>query len=183
MGDPLVCLRAELSIAEGLRRLRQAHLPGGPVVDASGVFLGVVTVRSLEETPDAEAKMALRRVTDVTAPTVQASAALDAAFDALGTTPETWVSVTDSGDHVVGIFTASALISGYRRALAANTVRLSKLTGNAVSVELCVREGAEQPDRPFVTPPSPPGRSSLPSSATEPSCSPMLTRRSSPVIW
>ena len=78
-----------------------------------------------------------------TAPTVQASAALDAAFDALGTTPETWVSVTDSGDHVVGIFTTSARISGYRRALAVNTVRLSKLTRNVVSVEVCVREGAE----------------------------------------
>jgi Trk K+ transport system NAD-binding subunit len=84
---------------------------------------------------------------DVTAPSVQSNAALDVALDALSNTPETWVTVTDPGDHVVGIFTTSALIGGYRRALAMNTERLSKLAGDAVPIEICVEPGAEAAGR------------------------------------
>ena len=78
---------------------------------------------------------------------MQSNAALDVALDALSNTPETWVTVTDSGDHVVGIFTTSALIGGYRRALAMNTERLSKLAGDAVPIEICVEPGAEAAGR------------------------------------
>jgi Trk K+ transport system NAD-binding subunit len=73
---------------------------------------------------------------------VQASAALDVALEALGTTTETWVTVTDSSERAVGIVTASRLIAGYRRALTVNTERLSKIAGNAVPVELCVDASA-----------------------------------------
>ncbi|MHB8594785.1 MAG: TrkA C-terminal domain-containing protein [Acidimicrobiales bacterium] len=87
--------------------------------------------------------MALGRLVDITAPSVQSGASLDVALEALGTTADTWVTVINSGQNVVGAFTTSALIAGYRRALATNTERLSKLAGNAVPVELCVGPGAE----------------------------------------
>ena len=64
-------------------------------------------------------------------------------MEALGTTSQTWVTVTDSGERAVGIVTASRLIAGYRRALTMNTERLSKIAGNAVPVELCVNANAE----------------------------------------
>jgi CIC family chloride channel protein len=138
-----VALRAEHSVSEGLLQLREAGIPGGPVVDAGGVFLGAATLAQVENAAKVEPDMAIGRLVDVTAPTVQTSAALDIALEALGTTPEPWVTVTDSGDHAVGIFTSSRLIIGYRRALAVNTERLSKLAGNAVPVELHVGAGAE----------------------------------------
>jgi hypothetical protein len=48
-----------------------------------------------------EPDMALGRLADVTAPSVHASAALDVSLEALGTTTETWVTVTDSGERAV----------------------------------------------------------------------------------
>jgi len=142
-----VVLHAQRPVSEGLRQLREAGLPGGPVVDAGAVFLGTATVAAVENAATVEPGMALGRLADVTAPTVQATAALDVALEALGATAESWVTVTDSGDHAVGIFNASRLIIGYRRALATNTERLSKLAGNAVPVELCVQAGAEAAGR------------------------------------
>ena len=185
MAAPRIVLRTDCSVSEGLRRLQGAQVPGGPVADASGVFLGVVTVQSLEEAAESRAEHALGRLTDVTAPTVQANAALDVALDALGTTPETWVTVTDSGDAVVGIFTTSTLIAGYRRALAVNTERLSKLSGNAVPVELCVETGSGScGDGPYATPHYPTGTIVV---TVERNGAPPLRQRvarcSSPVMW
>ena len=142
MAAPRIVLRTDCSVSEGLRRLQGAQVPGGPVADASGLFLGVVTVQSLEEAAESRPNMPLGRLTDVTAPSVQSNAALDVALDALSNTSESWVTVTDSGDAVVGIFTTSALIAGYRQALAMSTERLSKLSGDAVPIELCVEPGA-----------------------------------------
>ena len=137
-----VVLHAERPVSEGLRQLLEAKIPGAPVVDPDGVFLGSATVGAVQDAASSEPDMALGRLADVTAPSVQASAALDVALEALGTTTETWVTVTDSGERVVGIVTASRLIAGYRRALTVNTDRLSKIAGNAVPVELCVNASA-----------------------------------------
>jgi len=138
-----VALDAESAAIDGLSRLHDARIPGAPVVDKDGVFLGSTTLGALEEAASSEPNRTLGHLVDVTAPTVQATAALDVALEALGTTHERWVTVTDSGQHVVGVFTASRLIVGYRRALAANTERLSRLAGDAIPVELCVERGAE----------------------------------------
>jgi CBS domain-containing protein len=133
-----VVLHADDTATEGLRRLREAQIPGGPVVGAVGEFLGVLTLNAAEIAATKAPDVALDRLVDVTAPTVRAGAALDVALEALGTTPESWVTVTDSADHVVGIFTTSRLISGYRRALRVNTERLSQLSGNVIPVEMRV---------------------------------------------
>ena len=55
---------------------------------------------------ESDPAITLGRLTDVTAATV-GGASLDVALEALGTTPEMWVTVTDSDEHVVGIFTTS----------------------------------------------------------------------------
>jgi CBS-domain-containing membrane protein len=137
-----VVLHAESPATDGLAELLNAEIPGAPVVDSQGVFLGIATVGAVREATSTEPDTALGRLADVTAPSVQASAALDVAFEALGTTTETWVTVTDSSERAVGIVTASRLIAGYRHALTMNTERLSKIAGNAVPVELCVNANA-----------------------------------------
>ena len=182
MGDELVVMRAESSIAEGLSRLLEAHLPGSPVVDANGVFLGVVTVRSLEEAADAAAKMALRRVMDVTAPTVQASAALDVAFDALSTTSETWVSVTDSLTTWWGSSPRARSSPGTTGLWLRIPCGCRRSPATLCRLSCACRKEPSQPDRPFVTPLSRPGPSLSRSSGTEPSSSPTQTRHSSLVI-
>jgi len=142
MARPRLLLEDRESVASALARLRQRGLPGGPVVDRRGVFLGTVTTAALATVVTDEPAVTLDRVVDVTAPSVRATAALDVALDAIANAPDTWVPVLDSGQHVVGIFTTGALVAGYRQALLTNTARLSQLAGNAVPVEVRVDEHA-----------------------------------------
>ncbi len=151
VGEVMAPLRVELHagwpVSEGLHQLLIAGIPGGPVVSDGGVFLGAATLEAVQNAARDAPDMVLGRLADATAPSVQAAATLDVALEALGTTPESWVTVTDPGDHAVGIFTASRLILGYRRAMAVNTERLSQLAGNAVPVDLCVEQGAQAAGR------------------------------------
>jgi CIC family chloride channel protein len=141
MSSPQLLLEASEPVAEALERLSERGLPGGPVVDGRGVFLGTVSADTLAQGAAGSGKT-LDRVLDVTAPSIQANAALDVALEALSNAAGSWVTVLDSGQHVVGIFNTSALVAGYRRALISNTARLSKLAGNAVPVEIVVGDHA-----------------------------------------
>ena len=138
-------------------RLGDAQIPGAPVVDDTGVYLGIVTAHTLESSPQDDADALVGGLVDVTAPSVQQSASVDVALEALGTTPESWVTVTDSADHAIGIFTASKVIAGYRQALAASTKRISQLAGTAVPVEARVGDGAEAADQAIRDAALPPG--------------------------
>jgi H+/Cl- antiporter ClcA len=143
-----VVLGADEPAEEAADRLARRHLPGAPVVDDKGVFLGTVTVDALEADTSADDGASLvGDLVDVTAPSVQQEAAVDVALEALGTTAQTWVTVTDSGEHAIGIFTTSKVITGYRKALAASAKRVSRLAGDAVPVEARVGERAEAAGR------------------------------------
>ena len=147
MSAPRLVLEARWRAEEALEALTRLGLPGGPVVDDRGVFLGTVTTAALAEVRSRAPATTLDRVVDVTSPSVQAIAALDVALDAISKVSTPWIAVLDSGQRVVGIFTTGALIAGYRRALVANTTRLSQLSGNAVPIETAVRDGAPAADR------------------------------------
>ena len=146
-----VVLHVDQSVSEGLHQFREKRVPGGPVTDAGGVFLGVVTRAAAEgaaaATPRCRSGVSWTSPLPAWPRTPPSNPALDVALEAPGSTPETWVTVIDSSQHVVGVFTTSALINGYRLALAANTDRLSKLAGNAVPVELRVDPRAEAAGR------------------------------------
>lgn len=143
MTKPRLLLQARDTVSTALNGLRDDHLPGGPVVDERGVFLGTVSTAALAELNGAPTATTLDGVVDVTAPSIQANAALDVALDAMAKAPSSWIPVLDSAQHVVGIFNPPALVAGYRRALVANTTRLSQLAGNAEPVE--VEVGCEAP--------------------------------------
>ena len=142
MTTPHLVLEATDSVADSLRRLEARHLPGGPVVDEAGLFLGTVATAALGDVLDRTGPTRLERVVDVTAPSIQANAALDVALDAMAKAPDSWIPVLDSAQHVVGIFNTAALVAGYRRALVTNTTRLSQLAGNAAPAEVTVAAGA-----------------------------------------
>jgi H+/Cl- antiporter ClcA len=142
MASPRLLLEASEPAAAALERLSERALPGGPVVDGRGVFLGTVACAELAEAAAVTPATPLDRLVDVTAPSIQANAALDVALEALSNAATSWVTVLDSAQHVVGIFNTSTLMAGYRRALVTNTARLSQLAGNAVPVEIVVSEDA-----------------------------------------
>ncbi len=147
MAPPRLVLRSDEPVDEAVSRLADRQVPGAPVVDDADVYLGIVTAHTLESSLSDDAAVLVGPVVDVTAPSVQEGASLDIALEALGTTPETWVTVTDSADHAVGILTTSKVIAGYRKALAASTRRLSGLADNAIPVEARVSDGAEAAGR------------------------------------
>lgn len=149
MATPRLVLTATDTVRHALCALDERHLPGGPVVDDRGVFLGTVSVASLSEAANVSDSTTLDRVVDVTAPSLQARAALDVALDAMAKAPMSWLAVLDSAQHVVGIFNTGALVAGYRQALVANTTRLSMLAGNALPVEVQVGVDAPIANRPL----------------------------------
>ncbi len=178
-----VALRSDEPVEQALRRLADGQLPGAPVVDVDGVFLGIVTAQALTSAQLGESPGLAGGLADVTAPSVRQDASVDVALEALGTTTETWVTVTDSSEHAVGIFTTSKVIAGYRKALAASTRRVSQLAGNAVPVEARVGASAEAAGRAVRDAALPRAPSSSRSSATARTCSPTGTPCSSREIW
>jgi H+/Cl- antiporter ClcA len=142
MSSPRVVLVASQSSVDAVGQLRLAAVPGAPVVSAKGVFLGIASAGALEEVIEKEPELTVGRLVEDAAPSVLDTATLDVALEALGTTSQHWVTVTDSAEQVVGIVATGDVIAGYRRTLAANTERLALLAGGAVPVEVRVGAGA-----------------------------------------
>lgn len=157
MSKTHLLLQARDTVAEAMVGLRDRHLPGGPVVDERGIFLGTVTLAALAGPNAPSTSTTLDRVVDVTAPSIQANAALDVALDAMAKASSSWIPVLDSAQHVVGIFNTGTLVAGYRRALVSNTTRLSLLAGNAEPVEVEVSSEAPVADRALREVSVPPG--------------------------
>ncbi|MGH9305163.1 MAG: TrkA C-terminal domain-containing protein, partial [Acidimicrobiales bacterium] len=143
MSRPRVVLQVGESAASALGRLYANVVPGAPVVDSAGAFVGTVTSARLSEAASSGAPgTRIDPCIDPTAAGVQSSAALDVALEALTTTPDSFVSVLDSSQHVVGIITVSAIVKGYQGALGANLSRLSSIARGAEPIEVRVGEAS-----------------------------------------
>ena len=118
MAVPQLVLSAAASIASAFEQLSVRNLPGAPVVDPDGVFLGTVRRTALEEAVNQgkEAEPAGRQV-DGGAVTMAADGSLEDAVEALAGNPDGWLAVLDSDMHVVGIMSVPDVVRGYRTAL------------------------------------------------------------------
>lgn len=142
MAAPRLLLRAATSGEDGLRALVDAGVPGAPVVDSSGAFIGSVHTPVLADRIADGWSDTVGRAADPEAVTVSAEAGLDAALEALATSKGDWVPVLDPGLHVVGIVGTSDLVRGYRLSLRASMRRLGRAAKGSVFVEQVVAEGA-----------------------------------------
>ena len=97
-----------------LASLRAEHMPGAPVVDERGTFLGTVSYNALAGLDDSDPDAGVDGVLDETATTVAASATLDVGLDALIQAGGRWVTVTDDRRHVAGILSVGAVVRGSR---------------------------------------------------------------------
>ncbi len=129
-----VVLQESDELEEAVERLMAADVPGAPVVDRSGRFMGTVgtreALRGYEERPDSR----VGRLVDATAPSVNVRTTLDRALEAL-TTAGGWVTVIDGKRHVKGVVATTDLVRGYHAALGANAGRLSQVSADAVAIE------------------------------------------------
>jgi chloride channel protein, CIC family len=138
MSVPRAVLAGETPASAAVARLESAGVPGAPVVDPEGHFLGTVDLAGLRAgDPD----MAVARSVDATAPSVSDDANLDVAIDAL---PEghPWLTVLDTRRQVRGILAISDVVRAYHAAVRAEARRTSPAPATAGIAEIRIGEGS-----------------------------------------
>lgn len=135
MQPPRVIFSARNGVGEAAGKLRREGLPGAPVADEAGMFIGVATLERLERAERANPDAEVGRVADPTVPSTLLSARLDSALQALIDGRLNWLPVLDDGRCVVGILSISALVRGYRAGLMANLRSISRVAHDAVVVD------------------------------------------------
>ena len=174
---PRLVLRDDTPLQDASDKLRASAVPGAPVVDNEGLYLGTVDLSrvlhllhrrddaligaskgasSASSASDAAGSTTVAAAMDATTPTVPDTARLDAALEALTQAGGQWVTVTSSL-RVVGILSISDLVRGYQRALGASAGQIAAISPSAVTIE--ERVGADSPvvDVPLATAGLPPG--------------------------
>lgn len=139
MKPPRLVLDMTTTTAAARTRMAAAELPGAPVVDAQGRFVGSVWRTRIDA--GASTDLPISRIVDAEAMTIAADATLEDAIEAISTNEDGWVPVLDSAMHVVGILAVPDLVQGYRLALKQALRRLGGLAKNAALIE--ERVGAE----------------------------------------
>ena len=133
--------------------LRAARVPGAPVTDLRGTYLGTVSEELLAGAGDAT----VAAVVDAAASTVPATAALGTGIDGLIQAGGQWVTVTDSQRHVAGILSAGAVVRSYQHALQASAWTLSEASMNAAVTEALIAPSAPLAGQPVRAAGLPPG--------------------------
>ncbi len=134
-GYPAVVIGDQASGAEALVELQRAGVPGAPVVDARGSYVGTVETARVAELVAGVPGVGLGPAVDTTTTTVSVSATLDVGLEALTQAGGHWVTVTSADRHVVGVLSVGDLVRAYRGALDSDVGRISKVTAHAVAVE------------------------------------------------
>ena len=133
--DPTVLLYDHTTASEALQALREAGVPGAPVIDAHGTYLGTVDIDVLAPLAEADSTLPVAGVLDATTTTVAIDATLDVGLEALTQAGGRWVTVTSKSRHVVGILAIGDLVRCYRQALDTNVGKIAQVTAHAVAVE------------------------------------------------
>jgi CIC family chloride channel protein len=142
MATPRLVLPAATPARRALTQLTSLELPGAPVVNDDGTFLGSLQLPYLTEQARDRPDLPVGRLADAEAMTVPVDAALDAAVDAVATSQGGWVPVLDSDMRVVGTVASSDLVHGWRIAMRHTIHRLGRAARNAVVVEESVTPGS-----------------------------------------
>lgn len=132
--DPRLVLRRRATPGEALRSLRDANVPGAPVVDEQGTFLGTVSADALAAAAGAD-RGSLADVIDATATSVSRSEPLDVGLDALTLGSTNWVTVTSGDRRVTGILSVSDVVRGYGALLGESLAQVNRLTASVTAVE------------------------------------------------
>ncbi len=141
MSRPRLVLSESASPAEALTQLRHQGVPGAPVIDDRGQFLGIVETETLERRGGSAP---VGRRVDSGAATVPVDANLDQAIDAMPAGTH-WLTVLDDERHVHGIVAFSDIVRSYHRVTRAQARQMSRVSGNATVFEVHVT-----PDAPMV---------------------------------
>lgn len=156
MAEPRLVVSSRRSVRVVRRLMAEAGVPGAPVVDESGAYVGVVAAAPLEDAR-IDDERSIADLADAHVPSVGAAARLDAALDALATSPHAWVPVLDDGHHIVGTLADSDVVRGYRLGLMAALGDIGAAGADAGSHEVVVSGASALVDRTLRDAPLPSG--------------------------
>lgn len=123
MTAPRLVLAWDIGCGEAATRMRDAAVPGAPVVHRGGRFIGAARRSEVEA---ADPATPLRRLVDPAAPTVPVGDNLDDALDAMHE-GHTWLTVLDPDRRVCGILVMRDVIGGYRSAVDEDVKRFERV--------------------------------------------------------
>jgi CIC family chloride channel protein len=135
MSEPRLVIPAGTGAAEALAMIGDAGLPGAPVVNADGAFIGSLQSHILAGQVAGGEKGPAGRLADVEAMTLPADAHFDSAIEALPASKGGWVPVLDDRMAVVGIVSASDLVRGWQQTMRQAMRRVSSAAGRTATVE------------------------------------------------
>jgi H+/Cl- antiporter ClcA len=140
--EPRVIVRLGDAASASLARLERANVPGAPVVDGAGRYVGVISAAEARAAPP-EAAIHQLRPTD--AAPIDGADGLDDALGQLVDRGASWLPVVDRG-HVVGILSMRDLMDAYRSAMNDNVRRLRGIAGADALFEFVVEPGSSIAD-------------------------------------
>jgi CIC family chloride channel protein len=135
MSPPRLVIPTTTPAADALRELTDAQLPGAPVVNSDGAFIGSLQAATLRKLVEGGDTTTAGRLADVEAMTLPAEAGLDAAIDALPASKSDWVPVLDDDMHILGIVSASDLIRGWQQTMHQSVQRVTEAATTTSVVE------------------------------------------------
>ncbi len=135
VNSPRVVLTDVMTVHEAITLLRNAAVPGAPVVDENGSYAGTVEVEDLSVLDEGATSRRVGDLADSTATTVSVDATLDIGLEALVQAGGHWVTVTGKNREVAGILAISDVVRAYRQSLDTNIGKIAQITSNAVAVE------------------------------------------------
>lgn len=138
MTSPRLVFAASTPTSAVRTALEDAHLPGAPVVNKAGTFIGSVQAHETEHT---DGNHPVGQHANPQAMTLASDATLDAAAEALAASRGGWVPVLDSDMAVVGILAGPDLVRGYRLALRHSLRRVNR-TASGQLLEVRVAPGS-----------------------------------------
>jgi len=156
MSPPRLVLHADHNSQQALGLLDDGRLPGAPVTDGDGKFVGVVLSNSINDGHGATAAAAA----DPSYPTIAPDQGLDVALDIMASARANWVPVVDGG-CLVGIIGMNEVIGGYQSNLRRSLRRLAEVKGSTVLVEAPVGDHSLFAGSTVATAPWPPGTFAL----------------------
>lgn len=135
MSPPPLIIGAATGAAEALAQLREANLPGAPVVNGDGAFIGSLQTPVLAQQVERSDARTAGRLADVEAMTLPSDAAIDAVIDALPASKGGWVPVLDDNMEILGIVSTTDLVRGWQQTMRRSVQRLSAAATTTTTVE------------------------------------------------
>lgn len=126
MTAPRVVLMRDSTCGEAAATMRDASVPGAPVVHRADRFVGAVRLAEVEA---ADPGTPLRRLVDPTVPTVPVGDNLDDALDAMHE-GHGWLTVLDADRKVRGVLAMRDIVNGYRSAVVHDVERFESIGTN-----------------------------------------------------